>query len=102
MRSQKLTLHPGENYALFWLCVRLSGNCGAKLASSYPRFLHRKKTLHLTEHGNLVADLNPRSRPISGEEFAKLWRERRPLDKATAEEVLRNIRQTLKADALSD
>jgi antitoxin (DNA-binding transcriptional repressor) of toxin-antitoxin stability system len=62
--------------------------------------IHRNKTVHLTEHGALVADLTPRTRPISGEEFAKLWRDRLPLDKATAQEVLNNIRETRQADAL--
>jgi antitoxin (DNA-binding transcriptional repressor) of toxin-antitoxin stability system len=64
--------------------------------------LHRNKTVHLTDHGTLVADLTPRSRPITGEEFAKLWRDRRPLDKETADEVLTNIRETRQADALPD
>ena len=64
--------------------------------------LNRKKTVRITEHGTPVADLAPRSRPITGEEFAKLWRDRTRLDKGTAEEVLHNIRATRQADALPD
>ncbi len=63
--------------------------------------LRTQKSVRLTEHGRVIADLNPRTQPISGAEFAKLWRKRRPLDKATAEEILKNIRETRKADALS-
>jgi antitoxin (DNA-binding transcriptional repressor) of toxin-antitoxin stability system len=61
--------------------------------------LHRNKTVHLTEHGTVVADLVPRKAPINAGEFAKLWRQRRPLGKEAADEVFGNIQELRKAEA---
>jgi len=49
--------------------------------------VHGKKAVELTEHGETVADIHPRPRPMSGPEFAAAWRKRKPLGKETAETV---------------
>ena len=55
--------------------------------------VHGKEAVELTEHGETVADIQPRSRPMSGAEFAAAWRKRKPLGKETAETVAKAILQ---------
>ena len=49
--------------------------------------LHGNRTVKLTQHGKIVAEIRPRPQPMSPSEFARLWRTRRPLGKDVADEV---------------
>ncbi len=50
------------------------------------------RAVELTQHGESVADIQPRARPLSGAEFARRWKNRKPLDKATAREIAAAIK----------
>jgi len=45
------------------------------------------QAVELTQHGETVADIQPHPRPLRGAEFARRWKSRKPLDKATAQEI---------------
>jgi len=60
--------------------------------------LHRNKTVQLTQHGRPVAEIRPRPQPMTPAEFSKLWRARPKLDKATADEIAKNIRDSRRAE----
>jgi prevent-host-death family protein len=49
--------------------------------------IHRHHAVELTKHGETVADIQPRAKPLSGAEFARRWKNRKPLDKETAKEI---------------
>ena len=63
--------------------------------------LHRGKTVQLTQHGKRVARIQPTPQPLSVDEFSRLWRQRPKLDKATADEVARNIAERRRAECSS-
>jgi antitoxin (DNA-binding transcriptional repressor) of toxin-antitoxin stability system len=50
------------------------------------------RSIELTDHGKVVAEIQPSFKGLSGREFAALWRKRKPLDPETAREVMANIR----------
>ena len=43
--------------------------------------------VELTQHGETVANIQPHAKPLSGAEFARRWKNRKPLDKATARDI---------------
>ena len=49
--------------------------------------IHGHEAVELTQHGETVADIRPHATPLSGAEFARRWKRRKPLGKATAREV---------------
>ena len=49
--------------------------------------IHGHRAIELTQHGEIVADIQPHAKPLSGVEFARRWKNRKPLDKATATEI---------------
>ncbi len=55
--------------------------------------LHRNQTVKLTRHGKAVAEIRPRPQPMPPEEFARLWRSRRPLGKDTADEMAATLKE---------
>jgi prevent-host-death family protein len=57
------------------------------------KVIHGHRAVELTRHGETVADIQPHARPLSGAEFARRWRNRKPLDKATAREIAAAIKQ---------
>ena len=63
--------------------------------------LHRRKTVQLTQHGKTVAEIRPRPAGLTAAEFSKLWRQRPKLDKATADEVARNMAERRRAECAS-
>jgi antitoxin (DNA-binding transcriptional repressor) of toxin-antitoxin stability system len=54
--------------------------------------IHGQCAIELTQHGQTVADIQPRTKPLSGAEFARRWKNRKPLDKATAREIATAIK----------
>ena len=54
--------------------------------------IHRQRAVELTQHGETVADIQPHAKPLSGAEFARRWKNRRPLDKATARQIAAAIK----------
>jgi antitoxin (DNA-binding transcriptional repressor) of toxin-antitoxin stability system len=62
------------------------------------RVLHHNESVVLTDNGKTVAELRPQTQPISGSEFARLWKSRSKLDKATADAVAENIAELKKAE----
>lgn len=56
--------------------------------------LHRNKSVKLTQDGKTVAQITPRPQPLTPQEFSKLWRQRPKLDKATADQIADNIRES--------
>lgn len=54
--------------------------------------IHAGKTVVLTEHGQDVAEIRPAGRVMTGAEFARAWKERRSLGKATAEDVAKALK----------
>lgn len=63
--------------------------------------LRRNKSVRLTQHGKTVAEIRPHPEPLSVEAFSKLWRQRPRLDKATADELARNIAENRRAECAS-
>jgi prevent-host-death family protein len=60
--------------------------------------IHGHRAVELTEHGETVADIQPHAKPLSGAEFARRWKGRKPLDKATAQEIAAAIKSMDRAD----
>jgi prevent-host-death family protein len=54
--------------------------------------IHGHRAVELTQHGEIVADIQPHAKPLSGAEFARRWKSRKPLDKATAQEIAAAIK----------
>ena len=54
--------------------------------------IHGHRSVELTQHGQTVADIQPHAKPLSGAEFARRWKNRKPLDKATAREIAAAIK----------
>ncbi len=54
--------------------------------------IHGHHAVELTQHGETVADIQPHEKPLSGVEFARRWKNRKPLDKATAREIAAAIK----------
>jgi prevent-host-death family protein len=54
--------------------------------------IHGYRAVELTQHGANVAEIQPRAKPLSGAEFARRWKNRKPLDKATAREIAAAIK----------
>jgi prevent-host-death family protein len=54
--------------------------------------IHGHRAVELTQHGETVADIQPHAKPLSGAEFARRWKNRKPLDKATAREIAAAIK----------
>ena len=54
--------------------------------------IHGHRPVELTQHGETVADIQPHAKPLSGAEFARRWKNRKPLDKATARDTAAAIR----------
>lgn len=63
--------------------------------------LHRNKSVKLTQDGKTVAQITPRPQPLTPQEFSKLWRQRPKLDKATADQIADNIRESRRAECES-
>jgi len=59
--------------------------------------IHGHHAVELTQHGETVADIQPHAKPLSGAEFARRWKNRKPLDKATAREIASAIKATDRA-----
>jgi prevent-host-death family protein len=59
--------------------------------------IHGHNAVELTQHGETVADIQPREKALSGAEFARRWKNRRPLDTATAKEIAAAIKSMDKA-----
>lgn len=55
--------------------------------------LHRNKTVKLTQHGKIVADIRPRPQAMPPDEFGRLWRSRRPLGKEAADDVAAALKE---------
>jgi antitoxin (DNA-binding transcriptional repressor) of toxin-antitoxin stability system len=55
--------------------------------------LHRSKSVRLTQHGKAVAEIRPRPKPLSGDEFRRLWRSREPLGKDVATAVAKTLEE---------
>ena len=56
------------------------------------------RTVEITDRGRVVLEVQARRPGLSGAEFARLWRARRPMGEEAAAEVLANIRATEKAE----
>jgi antitoxin (DNA-binding transcriptional repressor) of toxin-antitoxin stability system len=54
--------------------------------------IHDQHAVELTQHGETVADIHPHTKPLSGAEFARRWKNRKPLDKVTAREIAAAIK----------
>jgi antitoxin (DNA-binding transcriptional repressor) of toxin-antitoxin stability system len=54
--------------------------------------IHARRAVELTQHGETVADIQPRAKPLSGSEFARRWKNRKPLGQATAREIAAAIK----------
>jgi len=54
--------------------------------------IHGHRAVELTQHGEIVADIQAHAKPLSGAEFARRWKNRKPLDKATAREIAAAIK----------
>ena len=57
----------------------------------------RQESVQLTRHGELVAEIEPRPRGISGAEFVRRWRNRRRLGKEVSDEMLAALKKLDKA-----
>ncbi len=53
----------------------------------------RRETVRLTRHGEMIAEIEPRTRGMSGAEFARAWRNRKRLDKATCDEGIAALKK---------
>jgi antitoxin (DNA-binding transcriptional repressor) of toxin-antitoxin stability system len=62
------------------------------------RVLHHNESVVLTDKGKTVAELRPQTQPMSGAEFARLWKSRSKLDQATAETVAKTMIELKKAE----
>jgi antitoxin (DNA-binding transcriptional repressor) of toxin-antitoxin stability system len=56
------------------------------------KVIHGQESVELTQHGQVVAEIQPRPRPMTGAEFAAMWKARRPLGKDAAQEVAEALR----------
>ena len=43
--------------------------------------IHGHQAVEITQHGETVADIQPCTKPLRGAEFARRWKNRKPLDK---------------------
>jgi prevent-host-death family protein len=59
--------------------------------------IHGQRAVELTQHGEVVADIQPHAKPLSGAEFARRWKNRKSLDKATARQIAAAITSMDKA-----
>ena len=50
------------------------------------------RAVELTQHGQTVADILPHAKPLSGPDFARRWKNRKPLDKATARAIAKAVK----------
>jgi len=57
----------------------------------------RGERVRLTRHGETIAEIQPRRRAMTGAEFARAWRNRKPLGKETANEIAAALKQLDKA-----
>jgi len=55
--------------------------------------LHRNHTVKLTQHGKIVAEIRPWPQPMRPDQFARLWRSRRPLGKDAADAVAATLKE---------
>lgn len=55
--------------------------------------VHGKETVELTQHGETVAQISPKARGMSAQEFARIWRERKPLGVEAAEAVAKALKE---------
>jgi antitoxin (DNA-binding transcriptional repressor) of toxin-antitoxin stability system len=62
------------------------------------RSVQAGKGVEITDHGQVIAELRPRFKGMSGAEFARLWRSGPRLDREVATEVLANVRATEAAE----
>jgi prevent-host-death family protein len=60
--------------------------------------IHGGHAVELTQHGKTVADIQPHAKPLSGAEFARRWKNRKSLDKATAREIAAAIKSMDQAE----
>ena len=60
--------------------------------------IHGHSAIELTQHGQIVADIQPHAKPLSGAEFARRWKKRKRLDKATAQEIAAAIKSIGQAE----
>jgi len=60
--------------------------------------LQGHQAVELTQHGETVADIQPHAKPLTGAEFARRWRNRKPLGKATAREIADAIKSVDSAE----
>jgi len=56
------------------------------------RAVESGKVLEITDHGKVIAEFRAKSKGMSGPDFARLWRQRKPMDAETAAAVLANMR----------
>jgi antitoxin (DNA-binding transcriptional repressor) of toxin-antitoxin stability system len=56
------------------------------------RVIHGCRAIELTRHGQTVADIQPHTKSLSGAEFARRWKNRKPPDKAAAREIAAAIK----------
>jgi antitoxin (DNA-binding transcriptional repressor) of toxin-antitoxin stability system len=54
--------------------------------------IHGRHAVEVTQNGKIVADIKPHEKPLSGAEFARRWKTRKRLDKATADEIAAAIK----------
>jgi antitoxin (DNA-binding transcriptional repressor) of toxin-antitoxin stability system len=47
-----------------------------------------QRAVELTQYGETAANIQPHAKPITGAEFARRWKNRRPLGKATARQIV--------------
>jgi antitoxin (DNA-binding transcriptional repressor) of toxin-antitoxin stability system len=50
------------------------------------------QAVELTHHGETVADIQPYAKPLTGAQFARRWKNRKPLGKATAQKIAAAIK----------
>jgi prevent-host-death family protein len=60
--------------------------------------IHGQNSVELTQHGEIVADIQPHAKPLSGAEFARRWKNRKPLDQKTAKEIAAAIKSMDRAE----
>ena len=53
----------------------------------------RRENVRLTRHGETIAEIEPRTRGMSGAEFVRAWRNRKRMDKATCDEGIAALKK---------
>ena len=51
------------------------------------KVIHGNKQVGLTQHGKVVAEIQPAPQPMTGKQFAAAWARRKALGKETAEAI---------------